>query len=743
MPGLKLHLLTPVPRVFGDAGDIRITSKKGIALIAYLAMHRGEPVNRTALANLLWSDRSDPQARQSLRQTLHTLRPELGDVHAGALTIDEASVTLDIAADDVDVLRFTARAQSSDPAARLACLDVAWRPLLEHFSSGSEAFDEWVITQRHRLDLIATRVFSDLASRLEAAGDGERAIAALERLVQIDPSIEDSHRRLLSLEARYRGTDAALSRARALAALLKRELDAEPEQATRDLVEAIRAQRKGGAHRAALPSSSSSTGQSRLETAAAPAPQRHAGVRRWSKTLSMAIAASVAVIAVGVVTYSLISKRSVPPGARDARVAATPVAEPAWPSPGAKAGELSGGGLVAIAVRPFEHRDAAGSETELLAAMISDDLTNTLSRLASFRVISQRTMDSYRGRPIDDAVVGAELGVRYLVEGSVGMREGTLRLNVALTDTKTRLTVWSSRFERPIADRQATLDDIVAGLARELQIEVTRSESAAGQDHHDSHALIFRGWASMYDMDKDGKRALDQAALFFNKALEIDQDNPRAQLGIAAVHTHLAIQLLTDDPAPHLAKAEKILRRVIERSPNSSEAYHVLALMHLARGNAQAAKQAFEKTIELNPSHARGYAQLGRLLARLGRADQGLEHIAYAKRLSPRDPSLAYWHAFSGAAKLELGRFDEAIADTRLALSMMPWQPRTVLLLVSALSMAGQEAEARKVLAELQQAQPHLTTASLLESYGNPKTRHLVINQGMMRVIDGAKGAPN
>lgn len=74
---------------------------------------------------------------------------------------------------------------------------------------------------------------------------------------------------------------------------------------------------------------------------------------------------------------------------------------------------------------------------------------------------------------------------------------------------------------------------------------------------------------------------------------------------------------------------------------------------------------------------------------------------------------------------------------------MMPWQPRTVLLLVSALSMAGHEAEARRVLEELQQAQPHLTNASLLQSHGNPKTRHLVLNQGMMRLLDGSKRAPN
>jgi DNA-binding SARP family transcriptional activator/TolB-like protein/Tfp pilus assembly protein PilF len=743
MSRLQLHFLTPVPRVSGDAGEIRITSKKGIALLVYLAMHRNEPVSRAVLANLLWSDRGDPQARQSLRQTLHTVRRELGDAHAGALTIDEASVTLNIATEDVDVLRFIALARSSDQAARLACLDVSWRPLLEHFSSGSEAFDDWVIAERHRLDLIATRMFSELAARLDAERDGERAIAALERLVQIDPTIEESHRKLLSLEARYRGTDAALSRARALAALLKRELDAEPEQATRDLIEAIRAQREGVAHRLPVASSESPTDQARVETPAGTLVRGGAGAGRFRV---LAVAASVVVIAVGAVVYLLWPNRPAPPDAAAMRAEPAQMAEPSWQSPTAAprpTAELSGKGLVAIAVRPFEHHASPGSETELVAAIISDDLTNVLSRLASFRVISQRTMDSYRGRQVDDAVVGAELGVRYLVEGSVAMRDGLLRMNVALTDTKTRLTVWSSRFERPIADRQATLDEIVAGLARELQIEVTRSESVAGQEHHDSHALIFRGWASMYDMDKDGKRALDQAEVFFSRALEIDADNPRALLGIAAVHTHLAVQLLTDDPVPHLAKAEKILRRVIERTPNSSEVHHVLGLMHIARGNPKAAKQAFEKTIEINPSHARGYAQLGRLMARLGQPEEGLEHIIYAKRLSPRDPSLAYWHAFSGAAKLELGRFDEAIADTRLALSMMPWQPRTVLLLVSALSMAGQEAEARKVLEQLQQAQPHLSNASLLQSYGNPKLQHLFLNQGMMRLLDGAKPAPN
>ena len=743
MSRLKFQLLTPLPRLLDDTSEIGIASRKGLALLAYLAMQGGQPVSRSVLASLLWSDRSEAQARQSLRQTLHTLRRELGAAHAAALMVDDASVALKIGNEDVDALQFAALAQSSDPATQLRCLDIAWRPLLEHFSSGSEAFDEWVAAERHRLDLIAARVFSELAARLDAAGDGERAILALERLIQIDPTIEDNHRRLLNLEQRYRGTGAALSRARSLAALLKREIDAEPEQATRDLVEAIRAQSEGAAQRPGPPSSDPAIEQSRGERPASPPPQRQAGApRSWSKAIPMAIAASVAVIAIGGLAYSLLPQRPAPPVAPNARIEAPPAAEPSWQPPGAAskaAAELSGQGLVAIAVRPFEHHTPAGSETELLAALISDDLTNILSRMPAFRVISQRTMDSYRGRPVDNAVVGTELGVRYLVEGSVGMRDGLLRMNVGLTDTKTRLTVWSNRFERPNADRQATLDEIVTGLGRELHIEVTRSESIANRHHHDSHALIFKGWATMDTMPTDGKRALERAEVFFNKALELDPDNPRAQVGIAAVHTHLAVQLLVDDPAPHLAKAEQILQRVIDRAPSRAHAHHILGLVHIARRDFQAAMQAFEKAIEINPSNAGAYAQLGRLLVTAGRPDQGLEHIAYAKRLSPRDPALAYWHAFSGYAKLELGRFDEAIADTKLALSMTPWQPRTGLLLVSALSMAGQQDEARRVLAELQQAQPHLTNASLLESYRNPKMRHLLVNQGMMRLLDAPK----
>src|SRR6185436_9765612 len=110
-------------------------------------------------------------------------------------------------------------------------------PFLDGFSVGAERFDEWIVAERHRLDAIATRVFSELARQFDEAGDGEHAILATERLIAIDPVEEERHRRLLALEARYRGPDAAFARAKELVARLRRDVDAEPEAATLTLMD--------------------------------------------------------------------------------------------------------------------------------------------------------------------------------------------------------------------------------------------------------------------------------------------------------------------------------------------------------------------------------------------------------------------------------------------------------------------------------------------------------------------------
>jgi DNA-binding SARP family transcriptional activator/TolB-like protein/cytochrome c-type biogenesis protein CcmH/NrfG len=727
MSRLTFRLLGPLPRIIGTGGEILVSSKKGLALLAYLAMHCGERIDRSALATLLWSDHTDAQARQNLRQTLHTLRRDLGAEVADVLIANETAVALDVTPDAVDALAFVATAGSGDLTQRQRCLDIAWDTFLHSFSTGADTFDEWAISEQHRIGLIATRAFSELAARFDAEGDGDRAILAVERLVQIDPSDEETHRRLLKLEARHRGAETALARARALADLLKRALDAEPEQATLDLIDTIRLEngtRAAGQPAVAFPTTAATREPAPPTGAARP------GTRRLAARPLM-LAAAVACVGLGLATYA-----RWPDGSTELS-SAPAVEEPSWKSPRGvpqAVADLSAGGVVAIAARPFEAHDESGEANEVAAAL-SDDLTNNLSRIPTLRVISQSTMNAYRGQPIDAAALGAELGVRYLVEGSISTRDGLLRVNVALVDTRTRLTVWSTRFERPGAKHRAIQDEIVAGLGRTLQIAIARKEGADTSSSPDVHVLAIRGWASVSDVHKSGKPALDRAELLFKQALDRDPDNLRAKMGLAAVHTHLAVQLLVADPQQHLAKAEAILQPLIASYPNNSGLYSVLGLVRVAQHKTKEAVEAYKRAIELNPSHAPAYAQLGHLRTRLGDAAEGLELVEYAKRLSPRDPILPYWHAFSGAAKLQLGQFDDAVADTRLALSLMPWQPRTGLLLVAALAMAGHESEARRELAELQQRQPHLTDAALFKTYSRPSVSKLAMSRGLLRVL--------
>jgi sulfatase modifying factor 1 len=237
---LRFRLLGQATLCVAAADSPRILPQKGLALLVYLAMSCGRSVSRTVLADLLWGDRVDSQARQNLRQCILTVRRDLGPALRGALVVEDQSLALGVDRVEVDALQFVACAGAADLTERRRCLDLPWGQFLSSFSTGAEGFDEWAAAERQRFDTIAARAFAELAERFDAAGDGELAIAALERLIAIDPAEEHRHRRLLALEARSRGADAALARGKMLTALLKREFDAAPEPATLALLDDIR-----------------------------------------------------------------------------------------------------------------------------------------------------------------------------------------------------------------------------------------------------------------------------------------------------------------------------------------------------------------------------------------------------------------------------------------------------------------------------------------------------------------------
>jgi len=235
---IRVRLLGGFEIVRGDetSRPLRLSTKKVCALAAFLVMSR--TATRAELATLLWGSCPDQQARQSLRQALVLLRKDLGSPNA--LFADKEVVRLHPGAWSVDALEFEASADSTDLEDLERAVELFGGEFLTGFAIDEEGFDDWLQAQRNRTHAAAGRALAHYAERSDAARSGQRAMAAAERLLLLDPLREDWQRLALRLCARHRGQHEAMARAKAFEALLRRELDVEPEPETEALIEKIR-----------------------------------------------------------------------------------------------------------------------------------------------------------------------------------------------------------------------------------------------------------------------------------------------------------------------------------------------------------------------------------------------------------------------------------------------------------------------------------------------------------------------
>jgi len=231
-------------------------------------------------------------------------------------------------------------------------------------------------------------------------------------------------------------------------------------------------------------------------------------------------------------------------------------------------------------VLPFMTSGEATNAIRLMAEMVTDDLTNLLSRSPSFRVISRQTARRFAGQPADVAAIGAELEIRYVLESNLRLQDGKLRVNVELINPASRLPVWAGRIERDDADQRGVRDEIVARLAREMQFEILPIESARGANDMDTDALAYRGWATLSEPNPEG---YERARLLFEEVLARDPQNLFATIGLGAYHARMGAQVYDADPIGHRAKAAQILREAARRDPQSSEAQSVADLAGGAR----------------------------------------------------------------------------------------------------------------------------------------------------------------
>ncbi len=239
MSRLSIKLFGRLQVVGPDGAPLVVAGAKQQALLACLALNMSQPPSRNKLINLLWGDRFDDQARQSLRQAVSKLRQVVNVGERDVLWANADQVGLDPDLVDIDTHAFETLAQATSPEALLRAEALYTDALLEGFSAG-DLFDEWLRTERARFGELACKVFSQTAEFRVRDGNSAEAIETAQRLIAFDPLREPSHRQLMRILAQSGQRATAIRQYKTCAALLKAELDVEPEAETKRLVEEIR-----------------------------------------------------------------------------------------------------------------------------------------------------------------------------------------------------------------------------------------------------------------------------------------------------------------------------------------------------------------------------------------------------------------------------------------------------------------------------------------------------------------------
>jgi DNA-binding SARP family transcriptional activator/TolB-like protein len=718
---------------------ISVRSRKARAMVAFLAMKPGYRGRREELATLFWGDNTDALARHSLRQCLISLRQDLC-LASEILIVDREAIGLRTQFVSVDARRFMSLARSTAPDELTRAAELWHGAFLPDLALDIEEFDSWHRHEAERLATAAAGVFEALCRSADANGDGERAIAAAERLVALEPTREDRQRTALMLFARYKGREAALSRARQFTDLLRSELGVSPEAATRALIDAIK--------------------RGDFEPAHAPDLGRLA-VQSVAKPAGLPDTAPIA-LALSEIKASPVSIPIVLPAEQAPRKTA-PANPPFWrrcPLAAACAiiAFLAMGTIVALGVAPklwspqtdlqrsqalvvlpFAVDNSGQPDDPAFARVLTHNLIGYLSRFDKLRVISEQTSDFYRDRRMDVAHLMTDLGAQYAIVGRVQGTDSALRIDFQLVDTATRTNLWSDHLQRERSDPTLVADEAARGIARMLAVEIGRVGALRMHAKPSSELtlseLVARGYLAL----RRGtiRENLTDAMTSFDEALRRDPHYQPALLAVARVHIIAAANFIDLDFSPDLGKAEQLVNEALAKSPNSISALYSLALLQKYRRQYHAAIRSLQRCLELNPSFLPAQGQIGNLLTRIGQPQKGLEQILQTIRVAtPNDPTTGYWYLFAAEAELELGH-DRAALDWALrANAFMPGSPLVQAWLASIYTTIGDKSNAAKYVAALTKMAPDRTRLFMNRPMEGPNN---VIGRRGPRILDGLR----
>jgi TolB-like protein len=418
---------------------------------------------------------------------------------------------------------------------------------------------------------------------------------------------------------------------------------------------------------------------------------------------------------------------------------ATGASTPMLTAPGAASIAHSAAPRLSIVVLPFANLNN-DPEQQYFADSLTDDLTTDLSRLAEMFVISRNTAFTYKNKSINARQIGRELGVRYVLEGSVRRSNNAVQVNVQLIDAENDAHLWADRFDADSARIAETQNEIVGRLARTLNLALVQAAGRRiereGTIDPSARDLVMRGWAELLGADASRKEIQG----LFERALEIDPRSVYARIGLARILIGKLTYPRSGAFEKDEARAEQLLTEALKFGGSQAETHATMGLLRRMQNRSTEARVEWETAIALDRNNSWAYYELGVTVMYLGQPEAAIPHIEKAMRLNPGYPNIAEYFWGLGACQLLLGHVDEAIELLRKARAANPRPYFIHLWLAGALGLRGDLNEARMALAEVARIKPELISLADIRTHypwsANPQhsaLREQTIDLGLRR----------
>jgi TolB-like protein/cytochrome c-type biogenesis protein CcmH/NrfG len=364
----------------------------------------------------------------------------------------------------------------------------------------------------------------------------------------------------------------------------------------------------------------------------------------------------------------------------------------------------------AIAVLPFTNM-SGDSEQEFFSDGISEDIITALSKLRWFFIIARNSSFTYKGKAVHMKQVGAELGVGYVLEGSVRKDGDRVRITAQLNDVATGSHLWAERYDRSLADVFAVQDEITEAIVAAIEPQLYAAENFRAKrkppDSMDAWELVMQALSHYWRVTRQDN-VVAQALL--EKAIRIDPNYAQA-LGVLAASYSFNAYMGWADMASTVPLAERAALAAIRADSEDPWAHYALGCVYVLTRRFDDSLAEFGLALLLNPNFSLARAVYGFALALSGRWEEADEAVGRALRLSPRDPLTAVYYGIASHAKFVGRNYSEAMRLARAAIRLRSDQVGGHRMLTAAAAMAGQPDIATHALAELRRAQPNFSLA--------------------------------